>query len=362
MHSGQRPYRHGLWLSALLGGLLAAVTVNSSCSSSKKPTAAAPAPETKKHGLTKEQAAKPLVKIGNSVITVGDFADRMAEQSPFLRQRFTSPERRKEFLDNLVRFELLAAEAQRRGYDKAPEVQQTREQIMIQQLMKRNFEDKVKIEDITDADVQTYFDAHPEEFSKPEQVRASHILMSDRAKAQRILAQILAAPTDAALFRRLADQNNQDTETKDRGGDLRFFSRPAERQATDPEVPAPVAEAAFALTETGAVSPELVQSPAGFHIVKLTGRRAALRRTVEDARRSIQNKLLRDRREKAITDYVAKLRAEANVEEHWENLGDVHIDIPAGADSEAPGDLGGMLGVPGGTRPGKAPAAHPDHH
>src|SRR5690606_1061664 len=125
-------------------------------------------------------------------------------------------------------------------------------------------------------------ESHRSEYHTPEQVRASHILVRDRATAARILAQIQAAPSDLRLYRQLAEQHNTDAETRKRFGDLRFFSRPSERTEGEPDVPPEVAEAAFRIERIGAVHPEVVQSSRGFHVVKLTGRRAAMHRSLEE--------------------------------------------------------------------------------
>lgn len=304
----------------------------------------------KKHGLTKQQAGEVLVKIGDTTITVGDFADRLADQSPYLRARYNSPERRREFLDNLVRFELLAREAERRGLNKLDDVERTRKQMMIQEMMKREYEDRVRIEDITDAEISAYYEANRAEFHKPEQVRASDIMIRDRAKAQRILTQILARADDVTFFRQMAEQNNEDPETRDRFGDLRFFSRPAERQPDEPTIAPPVADAAFSITQIGGVHRQLVQTPEGFHIIKLTGRRAALDRTLDEARRPIQNKLWRERRERSIDDLVARLRRESHVETNLALLDQLHVDMPAGGSPTVEGAPGapGVLGMPPG--------------
>src|SRR5690242_7393164 len=79
------------------------------------------------NGLTPEQAHESLVKIGDTDITVGEFSDQLSEQSPFLRARYQSAERRREFLQDLVRFELLAAEAHRLHYDDTPDVTHARD-------------------------------------------------------------------------------------------------------------------------------------------------------------------------------------------------------------------------------------------
>ena len=56
----------------------------------------------------------PFVAEGNGVaVSAEEFKARLDEQSPFIRSRYTTIERKKEFLDNLVRFEVLAKEAER---------------------------------------------------------------------------------------------------------------------------------------------------------------------------------------------------------------------------------------------------------
>jgi peptidyl-prolyl cis-trans isomerase C len=282
------------------------------------------------HGLTEAEAAQVLAKIGDREITAGEFAESIAAKGPFLRARYNSPERRRELLDQMVRFELFAQEADRRGLDDLPEVQRARKQVLIRRFLKQEFEDRIRLEDVSDAEVAAYFEAHQDEFNKPEQVRASQIVVSSQATAQRVLRQILASPSDMRLFRQLAEQHNTDPATRDRFGDIGFFSRPAERQTDEPEVPAEVAEAAFSMETIGTVHPQLVRSSQGFHIVKITGRRAPLRRTLEEAARPIRHRLWRERREQAVEDLVTRLRSEADVHEELSLLDQVRIDVPEG--------------------------------
>ena len=288
-----------------------------------------------RHGLTAEQAGEVLVKIGDDTITVGEFADRLAEQSPYLRARYNSPERRREFLDNMVRFELLAAEAERAGYDDHPEVRRSASQVMIQQMMREEFEDAIQISDITDEEIRQYYEEHRSEFQKPQQVRASHILVKNRAAAVRVLSSVLANPTDVNFFRRTAEEANEDEATRERFGDLRFFARPEEASEEEGNIPDPVRVAAFSIEQIGGIFPELVESEAGFHIIKLTGRRAALNRTLDEARRPIQNRLFRERRESRVTDFIQGLRDDAQIEEHLDLLGEVRVQAPEGGSPTA---------------------------
>src|SRR5688572_1316361 len=88
-----------------LGG--AALACDKPKPAEQKPAAPVAAPEADKkdlkYGLTPEQASQVLVEVGSTKITLGEFAERLGSQSPYLRARYHSPERKREFLDNMVR-------------------------------------------------------------------------------------------------------------------------------------------------------------------------------------------------------------------------------------------------------------------
>lgn len=319
----------------LVGLCLAILTVG--CSGEKKadPNPAPGTDNTARHGLTAAQAAAVLVQVGDTKITVGEFADQIAEQSPYLRARYNSPERRKEFLDSVVRFELLAQEAKRRGFFGLDEVKRAEKQTMIQQMMRHDFEDKFKLADITDAEIKAYYDAHIVEFKKPEQVRIEQILVKNVSLAQRVLGQIKQAPTDQPLFKRIAAQYNEDAGSKDSFGDVGFQSLPKDRLPGETStVPDAVVSAAFALKNLGDVHPELVKTDLGYHVVKLVARRPPLVRSVEDAKRMIQDRLRRDKRDQALDTLVSDLRKKASVKEEWSLLDSVKVEVPQGVTPE----------------------------
>ncbi|MCS6858376.1 MAG: peptidyl-prolyl cis-trans isomerase [Sandaracinaceae bacterium] len=282
------------------------------------------------HGLSDQEAAQVLAKVGDRVITVGEFVEAVSSRGPFLRARYNSLERKRELLDQMVRFELFAQEAIRKGYDQLPEVQRVRKQALIRKFLKQEVEDRIRIDDISDDEVRAYYEAHKDEYNQPEQVRVSHILIADRNTAQRVLRQALVTAGDMKAFRQLAEQYNADPQSRDRFGDLGFFSRPSERRPNEPEVPKELAEVAFSMTKIGEIYPQLVRSSQGYHIVRLTGRRGPLQRTLEEAARSIRHRLWREKRERAVEELVQKLRAEADVVEHLELLSEVKFDLPEG--------------------------------
>src|SRR3954452_21617899 len=82
---------------------------------------------TKKGDEAKKTAAAPgldqaVARIDDHVITVADVERQIAKQPAFVRARYASLERKKEMLDNLVRTEVMAKEAENHGYDKDPDV------------------------------------------------------------------------------------------------------------------------------------------------------------------------------------------------------------------------------------------------
>jgi peptidyl-prolyl cis-trans isomerase C len=270
-----------------------------------------------------------LAKIDDVSITVSDLEERLNSQTPYVRARYTGVEQKKEFLENLVKFEVLASEARRQGLDRDPEVVRAMKQVMIQKLLKQRF-DRLKAEDITDDEVKAYFDSHPDEFNRPPEVRISMILVPDEETAKKVLTDPRCRGLENLGFRDLVTQYSIDTDTKERGGDLRFFD---ERNR---ELPAEIVSAAFKLASIGDVS-EPVKTKHGQAILKLTGQRRALTRTLAEVSQQIRAKLFRERRQKLMDDYERSLRQKSKVEVNEAKLSEVRVDLSK--DIGAPEDL-----------------------
>ncbi|HSK00257.1 MAG TPA: peptidyl-prolyl cis-trans isomerase [Kofleriaceae bacterium] len=314
-----------LGLAALLGG----------CQKKPEPAPGSPEAEARPAGPTAPpqkaaELAAPLAKIDDVTITVGELQERINRQSPYVRQRYTSLEQKKEFLDSLVRFEILAKEAYRRGLDKDPEVVRTMKQVMIQKLMREELDAKITAESVPEAEVRKYYDANGDEYVRPDEVRASAIVLKNRAQAERVALEARgeAGKTNKG-FRDLVQRYSTDEDGKLRGGDLQFFD------AATKALPAPVVKGAFALASTGDVSGVIDAGNGTFYVLKQTGRRRATTRSYDDAKPQIRNKLFRDRRLAAQKEFLEASRARAKIEIHEANLAKVRVDT-----SSAPGDEG----------------------
>ena len=169
--------------------------------------------------------------------------------------------------------------------------------------------------DVNEAQAKAYYDANPKNFQQPEQVRASHILISPgildpnadpnqakiaaKQKAQKLLAQIKAG----ADFAELAKSSSQDPGSAPKGGDLDFFLRG--------EMEKPFEDAAFAL-EPNKVS-DVVETRFGYHIIKVTERKPAGTMPFEDVKKAIIAKLSDPKRAEVLNDYLGSLRAKAKI-------------------------------------------------
>lgn len=271
-------------------------------------------------GLTDAERAMVVAKIGDFKITLGEVERQLASQPAFARARYRTFDKKVEFLNNLVQFELLAMEAQKRGYDADPDVVLAMKRAMIQRFTATDLQKLVTASAITDAELQQFYDNNKTMFVKPEQIRVSHILFKDQASADKALAEIKAAieadrSRSRVIFSDFARRLSQDEETSHLNGDLNFFSRDGyldEERRSRFRLPKELVETSFALRGMNAVS-AVVKTEQGFHVLQLTNRRPGVNRSLDDARRQITNILLREKKDSSREVYIQGLRDKANV-------------------------------------------------
>ncbi|ABS26531.1 peptidyl-prolyl cis-trans isomerase [Anaeromyxobacter sp. Fw109-5] len=261
----------------------------------------------------------PIVAKGDGIsVTADAFKKKLDEQSPFIRARYSALERKKEFLENLIRFELLAREAQAKGLDKDPEVQETLKKIMVQKLVRQAFDSEAGKP--ADDEARKYYDEHLDEFVKPERARVSAVIFAapagspDRAakagQAKNALARLkVEGPKNPLAFSNLARELSDDPVTKAAGGDLGYRTKEELSAQHSPEL----ANAAFALREVGQES-GVVETPRGFAILKLGARQAPIDRPFDEVKAQIAARIGRESRTKEFDSYVKGLREKASIE------------------------------------------------
>lgn len=324
-------------LSTLLCGLVAVAVAQQG--GSRDPTlpgespAEAPA-ATPRSAEDLARRAGVVARVGDATVTVGEVEDAINEQSPFVRVRYRDPEQLRLFAETLVRFELFGRAAERAGFADDPEVTHVVQQNSVQQLIRRDFDERITVDGVPQADVQAYYDTHPEEFGRGELRRAAHIRLRTRDEAERLLTK--ARTADAREFRDLAREHSTDPETNLRGGDLRYFDEEGHaRNPRDAAVDSTLATAAFALGEVGDVAAAPIAVGDQWSLLKLTGRRPAELRSVEQAGPTIRLRIWRQSRQEALESFVARLRTEAGVDPiNYDLLRAIRLDPPEREDEE----------------------------
>ncbi|MSM40678.1 MAG: peptidylprolyl isomerase [Geobacter sp.] len=290
----------------------------------------------------------PVAKVGNAVITRGEMARAetilLKQNQP--KQPLTA-EQTKQVEDYVVE-QLIAAEllyqaglkvepkdldkqvaekvaqgrsrfATKEEYENALKAQDidekqltdyTRKEIIVNNLIDKEIAPKAQV---SDEEIKKFYDDNRERyFSKPEQVRASHILIGvdqkadaetkkkAKEKAEALLKEVKEGKKD---FAELAKANST-CPSSAQGGDLGFFGKG--------QMVAPFEQAAFAL-KPGEVS-GVVETQFGYHIVKLTDKKPAENVSLEEAKPKIAEFLKNQKVQALVTDYINELRSKNKVE------------------------------------------------
>jgi peptidyl-prolyl cis-trans isomerase C len=290
-----------------------------------------------------------LARVDDAVITTADLKELLARYAnqPFVLARYSSIEKKKELLDSLIRYDVLAIEARNRGFERDPEVQRAAKDKMIRLFSQQEINDKIRLSDVTEADVAKYYQDHASDYARPETVRVSQILVKERARAHKALAAAKALDkSDMKAFRELVARESEDADSKQRGGDLTQFDR------STTQYPAAVVSAAFALKEVGDLS-DLVSTDKGYVILKLTERRPAMSRSFAEAKVDIQKRLLDDLRAKRKKELIDEARKTIKVEIYEDELAKLDLAAATGITPAAlpPGKSGLDAGAVVGNRP-----------
>jgi len=164
----------------------------------------------------------------------------------------------------------------------------------------------------TDQEAQAFYESHPAVFDTGERVKASHILVRVpegtagprkeelRKKAEGILSRVRARED----FATLAKESSEDPGSAQSGGDLGAFGRG--------QMVPPFEQAAFAL-KPGEVS-GVVETPFGFHIIKVSERIPARRLAFPEVKERLKMEMAQQKRQQAQQSYLNSLRAKAKIE------------------------------------------------
>jgi peptidyl-prolyl cis-trans isomerase D len=150
-------------------------------------------------------------------------------------------------------------------------------------------------EQVSEAELKAAYEKRLAQMTEPEQRRASHILVKSKEEADKVVAELKKNP---GAFAALAKKQSQDPGSAEKGGDLGWFGPGM--------MVKPFEDAVFGMKQ-GETS-GAVQSDFGFHVIRVTGVRAAKSRSFEEARAGIEADLRKERAAKRFNEAADAFR------------------------------------------------------
>lgn len=186
---------------------------------------------------------------------------------------------------------------------------QARMSLQVQKVIDAEVMSKVVVQD---AEVSTFYDQNLDRIRQGESVHASHILIgvpegatpAQKAEAQKKAQGVLTQIRSGGDFVKIATEHSEDPGSAPDGGDLGFFTK---GQMT------PAFEEAALTLKIGAVS-GLVETPFGFHIIKVHAREAARTPPLTEVSGQIRDFLAAQQREKMLEQFVELAKSKGKIE------------------------------------------------
>ena len=235
-----------------------------------------------------------LLYQAGSKVEIKDLDKQVSDKVTQGKARFKTPEEYEAALksNNLTEKELLEI---------------VRKDIVINNLLEKEVTSKITV---PEADIKKFYDENQDKFKQPEGYRASHILIGidpkatpeekkkAKEKAEAVRKKILAGDDFATLAKA-----ESTCPSKEKGGDLGTFGKGEM---------VPAFEKATAALKPGEIS-DVVETQFGYHVIKLTEKTSGVVK-LDESKEKIETYLKQTKAQKAVVDYIAKLKEKATIE------------------------------------------------
>jgi len=181
-------------------------------------------------------------------------------------------------------------------------------QLLIDKLLIAKYTYKlVESIEVTDEEVEEYYNLNKREFLQPERVRVSQILVGTEDKAIEVLNIVKDFPEEE--FRKMAQLHSTSTDAF-KGGDMGWFEMG--------QLPFEMERVIFSLKE-GELS-QVMESSYGYHIFRVDKKQGPLLLSLEDASEVIKLKLLDQKAKQLISQHLEGLKKGLDWISYPENL------------------------------------------
>lgn len=208
----------------------------------------------------------------------------------------STPEARKNLIDELIIQELLVQQAKEEKLDQDPAVIGQIDMLERNLLATAAARKIIEAQTPSDEDVAKEYEQIASHLGKQE-YQARHILVSTEDEAKKVIEELNAGKD----FAELAKEHSKDQGSAQQGGDLGWFT---------PEVMVPPFSEAVTKLEKGQTTQTPVQTQFGFHVIRLDDTRKSEPPKLEE----IRPQLVQQLQAQKFNKYLEDLRAKANIE------------------------------------------------
>jgi hypothetical protein len=223
-----------------------------------------------------------------------EFCEALEARTPFERPDPMDESRLRRFAFQLSLFDILHEHALRQRLDESP-IYKERVQNFLESLIADRMRNSVLVRGIsvTESEVRSFYDAHPDSFVDPAGYHCREILVFKQEEADRLAGQLRAG----ASFEELARLHTERAGMKSKGGDIGWVTPTAWPDFHEPASRLQPGEWAGPLAGIDQYS-----------LIQLIESRAARQRPYEDAATEIFENLQRTRRDSIFVSYVDSMR------------------------------------------------------
>jgi len=240
---------------------------------------------------------KALVIVADKPITIKDFKNKLSKLPKHYQA--LAEKNKKNLLDDMIVESLFLEDAVRKGLEKDKEIEdmlaEARKKIVIAKFVKMEVDDKIKVQE---DEMKAFYNEHKDEFKMPEMWRASHILVASEGEAKDVVAEL----SKGVPFEDIARAKSIDA-TSSRGGDVGYFRK----GQVVPEFENTCM--GLSVGQTSAI----VHTQFGYHIIKLTDKKAEALEPYESAKPKIENVIRVKKRNELFDKLVVSLKEKYRV-------------------------------------------------
>jgi parvulin-like peptidyl-prolyl isomerase len=228
-------------------------------------------------------------------------------------KQYSTDSQRQIFLSQYIAEEILYRKARESGLMDDPDVRVTlrdmERSLLAGKVMEKEFANEIKI---TSGDLETYYEAHREEYIQPERASVAHILVENQQDARDARGRLEIGED----FSVVAAELSKDEQSRETGGELMEWIEKGEGRNIPGLGGSDAAVQAIFSTDQGQLVKEDIETDKGIHIIKVLKREAERQKDFDEVKNEVALALSSQKEREVQQELFARLREQYDVVIH----------------------------------------------